>query len=160
MRVDKLSGLLHYYHARGIGHTTLMVEGIGAAEEQFFLLAHEHHYAVQILRDIGKHNVGIPISWSSFDSHRMYGIRAPLAIDNSAMMHILSECIELVERQEEIIGVRVAQETRRLAREHNDILSRFNKAEIDKKVLRDEARTLRDEGIFDFIKRKWLRLAQ
>ncbi len=155
MITNKLSDLLRYYDVnRRVGHTTLMVEGIGSAEEPFLLLAHEQGYAERILRDTGKRSIGIPLSWASLQGHRLQGLRAPLAIDNSAMMHILNDCLELVLRQEEIINVRVAHHTRAIIDEKNEWIVRHNELHRQLSGAVAEVNHLENEGVFAFAKRK------
>lgn len=151
----KLEDLLRYYDAnRRVGHTTLMVEGIGSAGEPFFLLAHEHGYAKRILRDAGKCSLGIPLSWASLGGYRSQGMRVPMAIDNSAMMHILNDCLDLVRRQHEIIDVRVAHKTRELFDDRNSVLVSYNKEMAESAALRRERDALLGESVLGFLKRK------
>lgn len=85
---------LHYFATRGKGHTALLKEGTKNYKGQKFILAHNLKFQQELEC---KHNE--IVSWNSLDKLRGAGL--PLAIDNAAMIEILTDSINEICRLEE-----------------------------------------------------------
>lgn len=132
----RLRGLFNYYEStRRAGHTRLLVDGVANAMGPFFLMTHDHGYAKRILRDCSMQSVGRLLSWSSSDLDRMKGIRLPLAIDNSAIIFILRDCIGVVEQAERDLAT------------FNVILEENTQLRHEVKLFRDDLRWTAEENL-------------
>ena len=87
----KIDWLLQYYYgSRGVGHTTVMFDGVRTAKE-VYILASTYKQA----KILSKHcDNALPIHWNK----QLHGQRTPIAIDNSAMIDILGEVYNILER--------------------------------------------------------------
>jgi hypothetical protein len=94
-RIERL--LDYYYHTRGKGHTSLLLNGAAANTGGGFLLASRRSYAKQILREAGITGL-VPIGWDcaypEFNA-AFYGRSGPVFLDNSAVMDILMDAVEI-----------------------------------------------------------------
>ena len=89
-----LGELLYYYHnTRGAGHTALLKDGTNNYKGKFILIASNKNHA----RDIARENIyATPMSLDAvLQDRRLKGVRLPIALDNSAVTHILDGVIEL-----------------------------------------------------------------
>lgn len=99
MRIkEKLKGLLIYYGTgRQVGHTTLMMEGTDHYQKEKLVLVHNKNYG----DELGFKN-GEIVSWKNLD--RLCGHRKPMVIDNAALIEILSDTLDEIERLEKEIS--------------------------------------------------------
>ena len=98
MKIEKkLESLLYYYMAtRKVGHTTLLKKGTDNYEKPFCVLTHNTETA-RILGFSPKDTVSL------YSLDRLRGSSRPLAIDNGAMIEILSDAMFRIETQKEQI---------------------------------------------------------
>lgn len=105
--------LLHYQYdkTKGVGHTSLMKEGLINTKKTVGILCYGLEDGSAILNDpdIKNNNLGAKycIPWTSMTNRNFMGNRKPIAIDNYAMYKILEECIvAITERDEKIKELR------------------------------------------------------
>ena len=104
----KLGHVIEYYNStRGVGHTRVLFRGVGS--EPTLVMGSDRRIVDTLLR--GKPNV-IPLSWGSL-SAQLYGRNIPLALDNSAVITILYECLTEIVRLEGVIKEREEELMRR-----------------------------------------------
>ena len=154
---ERLGELLHYYYSsRRVGHTELLVNGMASARTPFFLLTHTHNYGNDLLNKCHQGNSGRVIAWPCVDFDRLRGTRMPIAIDNSAMISILQDCLDVVTGAErEIAEARgTAEENMELEMENHRLYFKLTKARGEVMELEQWVYVLEREGIIDFIKRK------
>jgi len=96
--LEKLDMLVNYYEkTRGVGHTTLMLEG--TKSKSCLIMAHTHEYACDLMQQSGGSSA---VSWSDL-SFLGIGHHLPLAIDNSAMIRICHDAAhEIAKLQAEV----------------------------------------------------------
>ncbi len=89
---EKLLLLMTYLHnAQRVGNTTLLVNGLRYSDNGIVVVRN-----IGDVKNIQSHcekKVNY-ISWDNID--RLRGTRSPIIIDNSALMHILYDALELI----------------------------------------------------------------
>ena len=95
--------LLSYYEgSRGAGHTKLLIHG--AKSQRCILLADTEHRAESVHRDIAANHIqhqALPNSYLGLKSvTHLHGMRLPLAIDNSALIVLLREIVDVLSNEE------------------------------------------------------------
>lgn len=83
---DKVNLLeAHYRFHRGVGNTSLLIEGSRHFSGEHFVLAHNIDTAKRICKETG----GTPISLDNLD--RLRGTTFPIIIDNSALQFLFHD---------------------------------------------------------------------
>jgi len=154
---ERLRELLHYYYSsRRAGHTELLINGVAGAQVPFFLLTHTHSYGDDILKKCKQMNNGRVVAWSNADFDRLRGTRMPIAIDNSAMISILADCIDVVvgAEKETAEAQGTTEENMKLKMENRRLYFKLSRVKGEASELWLRVYDLEREGIVDFIKRK------
>ena len=93
--LGRLYKLLHYYTStRQIGHTTALLNG-ARMTHNVVILAHTQQHADHLVTQC--YSMARARAWYGLADHTFMGLRAPLLIDNSAMLHILSDATREIE---------------------------------------------------------------
>jgi hypothetical protein len=132
----KLETLLSYYMStRAAGHTTLLKRGTDNYEKPFCVLTHNSEAGGAL--GFNRKNI---VTLNSLD--RLRGSARPMAIDNGAMIEILSDAMYRIETQKEQIKI--------LEEKKQTIFAVFGKEKLVKKIeeLQMEIKKMKKTGCY------------
>jgi hypothetical protein len=90
---ERLLILLTYLRSRkAVGHTQAMIKGVANSDNVIVLASHEQ-FGYEVSRQCGK-KVDC-VSWNNVEVG-LFGKKSPIAIDNSAMLEILEDALEVI----------------------------------------------------------------
>ena len=144
LHAKKLNTLLRYYlSSRGVGHSTLMVDGVKNAGKDIVVIVPSLLYGERFKKEHG-------CEIATIDSvDRLRGSKKPIAIDNGTMIQLLDDSLETIEGLTSIVDS-LENENNNLKRNHNTSISKLNDAIFAKQhtinVLQSKIHELSEEN--------------
>lgn len=155
--------LLEYFlKTRGVGHTTLSIEGAKSYDKPFYIVGLDIRHAKN-LESLIRNKNGIPISIDSL-TYVTLGKYLPIFVDNGVIIHILTDLDKCIDGYKEILNEvetdieyyveTLNSEIRKFERSQNTELSKIKKLSLwdrifnFKKIMREFVFEMDDAPLF------------